>query len=163
MIRDVLPQLRAAGVVLAIENYFDIDDGDLAGVVDGIDDELVGICFDTANSTGLLRDPATTAALLAPRAASVHLKDFVVQKLDAGYRTAGVPLGRGWLDVRGTLAQISRSPRRPHILLELWVEPDADLEATARKEWDWLAASLDYARHLLSEGARVVTPLAAQE
>jgi L-ribulose-5-phosphate 3-epimerase UlaE len=90
---------------------------------------------------------------------SVHLKDFTVLKHRAGYQITGAPLGKGWLDVSATLALLTRSPRRPRLLLELWVEPGPDKDETARKEQAWLVASLDYARDLLLGDGRSGIPI----
>ncbi|MGH2819054.1 MAG: sugar phosphate isomerase/epimerase family protein [Actinomycetota bacterium] len=151
VIDELLPEARAHGIALAIENYFSIDDAELADLVSGYDDEYLGVCLDTANSVGLLHAPDETTRLLAPYAVSVHLKDFTVRKLPIGYRVTGAPLGQGWLDVSGVLAELDRCGRRPSLLLELWVDPEDDPNATIEKEADWVQTSVGFLRSHLGE------------
>jgi sugar phosphate isomerase/epimerase len=149
VVDQLLPRCREYEVTLAIENYFDLPDQELAAFVQGVKDDHVGVCLDTANSVGLLEKPPRTAELLAPFAVSLHLKDFVVSKPVMGYVVSGVPLGQGWLDAQAVLDVVSRAGRHPNVLLELWVDPAEDYAATVRKENEWVRQSVDFARHHL--------------
>jgi sugar phosphate isomerase/epimerase len=152
VIHQILPFCREHDITLAIENYFDLSDQELAAFVQRVNDKYVGVCLDTANSTGFLEQPLKTAELLAPYVVSLHLKDFVVIKPAMGYRISGVPLGRGWLDARAVLEVVSQGGRHPNVLLELWVDPAETQEATLCKEDDWVCQSVTYARDQLSIG-----------
>ncbi len=147
----LLPIARSRGIVLALENYFDLGDDDLASLVAKYADEHLGVCLDTANSVGLLRPPIETVRLLAPYAVSVHLKDFIVRKPPIGYRITWVPLGQGMLDVPTAFAELRRSARRPNVLLELWVDRDRGIATTVRKEANWVRESVAYAKEQWSE------------
>ncbi len=155
-VRPLLPACRRQGLTLAIENYFDLPDEELAAFVQEVDEEYVGVCLDTANSTGLLSRPEETARMLAPYVVSVHLKDFIVTKPALGYQISGAPLGQGWLNAPAVLEIIHQQGRQPHILLELWVEPETSYQATAQKEDRWVRESIAYAHHALGLGARPV-------
>jgi len=153
LVKQLLPLCREHDITLAIENHFDLPDQDLAAVVQRVNDERVGVCLDTTNSTGFLQKPVETAEILAPYVVSVHLKDFVVTKKPGmGYRISGVPLGQGWLDAAAVLEVVGRAGRRPNMLLELWVEPAESHEATLRKEDEWVRQSVAYARSQLGIG-----------
>jgi len=152
MVDHLLPFCREHDITLAIENYFDLSDQDLAAFVQRVNDERVGVCLDTANSTGFLEKPLKTTELLAPYVVSLHLKDFIVTKPVMGYRISGVPLGQGWLNIPAVLETVSRTGRQPNVLLELWVDPAETPEATLRKEDDWVRQSVAYARNQLGIG-----------
>jgi sugar phosphate isomerase/epimerase len=141
---------RKRMVRMAIENYPGLSDAELADVVIGLGDERVGVTYDTANSLGRLARPLETAAILAPLAICVHLKDYVITKEAVGYRTTGAPLGEGELDVSAVLAQVAAAGRQPPLLIELWVDPEPASSTTLSKEAEWVERSIDYARGLLS-------------
>jgi 3-oxoisoapionate decarboxylase len=146
---SVLPLCRRHGVALAIENHFALPDEALAALLRDLGDERVGACLDSANSTGYLRQPLHTAALLAPYALSVHLKDFVVRKPVQGYRITGAPLGQGWLDAPAFMEAVRRTGREPNVLLEQWVEPEPSEADVPRREDAWIRQSVAYARDRL--------------
>ena len=66
---------RACGVALAVENHGDLRAGELATLLELVDDETLGVCFDTANALRVGDDAAAAAALLGPWIRMVHLKD----------------------------------------------------------------------------------------
>ena len=153
VIGRLMPLCRDHDITLGIENHFDLRDEDLVALVRRLDDERVGICLDTANSTGLLQKPIETAELLAPYVVSLHLKDFVITKVaGTGYRISGVPLGQGWLDAAMILDAVSRTGRQTNVLLELWMEPEESVQATLAKEEEWVRRSVAYAREKLDLG-----------
>lgn len=140
-------------ITLALENYFDLSDEELAGFVAGVSDEALGICLDTANSTGRLVDPLQTVEILAPWCACLHLKDYQVLKTSTGYRIAGAPLGQGLLNVPAALQKIRTAGRVPVIFLELWVDP-LDVKADIiEKEDEWVRQSLAYLKTCLPSAA----------
>lgn len=137
-------------VTIALENHSEITDEDLVRLVDAIHSPFLGICLDTANSTGLLQKPLQTVELLAPHTVSLHLKDFVVtKKAGKGYAISGVPLGQGWLDIPAIFDTLKRNKRQPNVLLELWVDPCESQQETLQKEDNWIRQSVDFARSIL--------------
>lgn len=152
VVEQLLPLCREYDITLAIENYFDLPDLELLSFVAQANDAKVGICLDTANSVGLMEKPIQTAELLAPFVVSLHLKDFVITKPVMGFVVSGVPLGQGWLNARAVLEVINRDGRRPNVLLELWMDPAEDREATLIREDEWVRQSVTYARHQLGIG-----------
>jgi sugar phosphate isomerase/epimerase len=149
----LVPFCREHDIVLAVENYFDLSDDDLLQTVRRMDDEHVGICLDTANSTGFLERPEETARALAPHVVSLHLKDYVVTKHPGvGYRITGAPLGEGWLDARAVLDAIERAGREPNVLLELWMYAAETEAETVRREDEWVRQSVAYAQKGLGLG-----------
>lgn len=152
VVDQLLPFCRRHDITLAIENYFDLPAQQLASFMLRVHDERVGVCLDTANSTGFLERPLETAEILAPYVVSMHLKDFVVTKPTQGYRISGAPLGQGWLDAPAVLDILACTGRPFTVLLELWVDRAETHEATVRREDDWVRQSVAYARDRLGIG-----------
>ena len=148
-LREVADLAADRSMCIAVENYFDLSDAALVAVVADVASPWIGVTLDTANSVGRLSQPLDTARLLAPYAMSVHLKDFTVEKGAIGYRVTGTPLGDGDLDVPTFLAMVDATGREAPLLIELWVDPEPDPDATHRKEDAWVERSVAYAREQL--------------
>jgi len=142
------PLVRESGVLLAVENHFDVPSPVLRRIIEDVGEPAVGICLDTANSIALLERPLETAAALAPLAIQAHIKDYLVEKAPIGYHVTGRPLGEGWLDL-DALAEIL-APRLDalDLYVELWMDPAP-------------GAAGDDPRNLAQEEAQVVSSLAA--
>ena len=147
----LIPELREANVVLAVENRLGLGSADLAALLHSIGDPHLGFCVDTANSIGLLERPLETVGNLAPLAVQVHLKDYAVDKIPVGYHVNGRPLGEGWLDVPAVLRALGAGWRDLDFLLEFWMEPEATASVTCDKEIRWLARSVEGARRYFAQ------------
>ena len=100
----LLPMLvRAAeaaageGVVLAIENHLDLFADELAELVERVDSQALGVCFDTANNLRMGEDPVEVARKLIPHTRMTHVKDISPWPGGTSSFSAwpSVPLGRG--------------------------------------------------------------------
>lgn len=149
-LRPVLRRCQEREVMLAIENHFDLGSAQLVELIRRMDSRWLGICLDTANTTGLLERPMETVAALVPYTTQVHLKDYAVEKASIGYRVTGRILGQGWLDVAAVLEAVVGTGRDPDVFLEQWMEPEVSLEATLAKEEAWVDASVRAARGYLA-------------
>ena len=151
--RDLVPDLRAADVCLAIENHDRFSARELAEIVSQIDSEHVGICLDTVNSFGALEGPEHVVSTLAPWVVDLHIKDFSVFRAahKMGFVIEGRPAGQGDLDVPWLLGVLRDHGRDADAILELWPPPEADPEQTARKEDAWVRESIVYLRTLIAE------------
>jgi sugar phosphate isomerase/epimerase len=152
-LRPVLRRCQEREVMLAIENHFDLGSAQLVELIQRMDSRWLGICLDTANTTGLLERPVETVERLLPHAVQVHLKDCAVEKAPVGYRVTGRILGQGWLDVPAMLEAVVATGRDPDVFLEQWMEPEASLEATLAKEQQWVESSVRAARGYLAQQA----------
>jgi sugar phosphate isomerase/epimerase len=148
-LEPILPICRKEGVTLAIENYFDLPDEELASMLKQAADPYLGVCLDTANSTGSLAKPLETARILAPFIVSVHLKDYVVLKPRQGYRISGAPLGKGCLDLHAILEIINLRSRNAHLLIEHWIDCEGPIESILEKEENWVSQSIQFVRQEL--------------
>lgn len=110
-ISQVTPVCDRYGVSLAIENHRDLTSEELVSLLELVDSEWVGICFDTGNSLALLEDPLEAAEALEPLIKMVHLKDYQVVARASGFAMVGCALGEGVVDLRGILDLLgSRHP-----------------------------------------------------
>jgi sugar phosphate isomerase/epimerase len=121
---QALPSLRLAEPVmakhkatLAVENHKDFRTDELNGVMKAISSEHVGVCVDTGNNIALLERPSETAEALAPWAVSCHLKDMGVEEHTDGFLLSEVPLGDGFLDLKGIVNTLRKA--RPAIRFSL--------------------------------------------
>ena len=111
------PVVARHKVTLAVENHKDFRTDELVGVMKAIASEHVGVCVDTGNSIALLERPTDTATELAPWVRSCHLKDMGVEESADGFLLAEVPLGEGFLDLKGIVGTLKKA--RPELRLSL--------------------------------------------
>jgi Sugar phosphate isomerases/epimerases len=150
-LKPMLESCENHQVTIALENHSEISDVDLVRLVEDMHSPYLGICLDTANSTGLLQKPLETVELLAPYTVSLHLKDFqVTKRAGKGYVISGAPLGKGWLDVPAVFRTLAKYNKQPNVLLELWVDPCDAEQSTLQKENDWIEQSIGYAQKIVN-------------
>jgi 3-oxoisoapionate decarboxylase len=133
-----VPELRARGLRLALENRLYLPTALMAAVLAAINDPAVVTCVDVANSLGLMERPLESVAALAPWAAQMHVKDFVVTKVPVGYHVTGRPIGEGWLDLPAVLTALGPRRQEMDFYIEQWMEPEPTPEATLAKEQRWV-------------------------
>lgn len=153
LVRQRLPALSAAGVTLGIENHDRFKAATLAAIIEEIAHPLVGVCLDTVNSFGSLEGPAVVVAHLARYVVSLHVKEFVIRRVDhnMGFVITGAPAGQGMLDVPWLLDQLYTPGRSFNAIIETWLAPQPDMEATATLERAWVSESVRYLRTLITE------------
>ena len=146
ILREALPALRQYGVTLGIENHDRFRAVELAGLIETVGDERVGICLDCANSLGAGEGLEWVVERLAPHTVNFHVKDFGITRLPhlMGFLVEGRPAGQGLLNLPWVLAQLARYGRCQSAVLELWPPPEADPEATLEKEARWVEESVGY-------------------
>lgn len=149
IINKLLPILKAENMTLALENYFHFNSMEMVRLINTVDNPLVGICLDTANSIGLLEKPLDTVRSLAPYGVSVHLKDYRIVQCSVGYRIVGTPLGEGFLDVKNVIDLLKRSPHSPNIILEQWMDRLESEEKTLQVKEDWVRRSVKHIKKSL--------------
>jgi sugar phosphate isomerase/epimerase len=147
--KALLPDLRDAGVTVAVENHFYLPPVELARLIEAIDDPLVGVCLDPLNSITRLVGVAETVATLAPYTVSVHVKDAVITRPGAGFYIAGCPLGEGLVDLAGMLDAVWVTGRSPNVLVECWMDRLDDEAATLAQEEAWIRQGMAYVRRLV--------------
>jgi sugar phosphate isomerase/epimerase len=113
------PVVARHKVTLAVENHKDFRADELIDVMKTISSEHVGVCVDTGNSIALLERPSETAELLAPWVRACHLKDMGVEESADGFLLAEVPLGEGFLDLKGIVGTLTKTWPKLRLSLEM--------------------------------------------
>lgn len=116
---DALPQFKRQGVTVGIENNFDLPSEYLVRIAKDVDDEHVGLILDTTNCIGFIERPQETLQIFQPHILSVHLKDYAIRRVEAGFIMTGTTLGEGWLDIDGLLRAILESNQVQSIIMEM--------------------------------------------
>lgn len=158
-IKSLVPKFEADGVTLAIENHDRFNSKTLSRIIYRIDSRYVGVCLDSTNSFGTLERPQEVAKELGDLVVNVHLKDFVIRRLNhnLGFVIEGAPAGEGMLDIPQFLNQILSYGRDPSVILELWTPPEDDIKITIEKEIQWVNLSIKNLSDILSShGFRMV-------
>lgn len=150
-IREVLPDLVRQSVFLAVENGR-LPARKLAELVSSARSDHVGVTLDTANSFAVPEGTEQVAEVLAPYVKSLHLKDFVVERLwhRMGFSIHGKPAGSGLLDVPHILGMLRKAHPSPNAILELWPLEQGSLEDTIHLENAWAVESISYLRRYIS-------------
>jgi len=153
ILRAALPRLRSQGITLGLENHFDLTMDQLLGIVGRLGDEHVGIIFDTTNGLGFLEKPQEEIVKAQPYLVSMHIKDYTIRKVEAGYLVTGAVLGKGMLDVPAVLRCAGGAPNLRSVILEMTVKRDetAPVDAVLHREQTAVLESRDYLFQELSK------------
>ena len=145
---NVVPKFREHGISIAIENHFTMKSEDMFNFIQEINDPLVGVCLDTANSIAQQEWPEETIRILGPLALSIHLKDYqlYMQPNGIGVNVRGVPLGEGRQNLDAITEFLSNHNRDINIILEGWMPPLETVEETLQQEDQWIRKSLEVAQ-----------------
>jgi sugar phosphate isomerase/epimerase len=146
-LRPIVAEYAAAGIKLAIENHDRFPVQTLAGMVEALGKNNVGICLDTVNSFGSLEGPEVVIPTLAPYTINLHIKDFQIRRADhnMGFVIEGTPAGKGRLNGVQTLARL---PQCRTAILELWTPYQGTIADTISLENRWVEESLAYLKPL---------------
>ena len=140
-LRELLPEARAAGCRIAIENHFDYPSRRMLDLLDLVPDPTLGVCLDVANSICAGEWPMETVGLLAPRTINLHLKDYIISPdpYGVGFRIVGCPLGDGRTQMDAVFESLQHRPMS--VILEHWLPWPGSFAEAAGLERDWLARS----------------------
>lgn len=134
-IRQAEPVMRKHKVKLAMENHKDWRTDEFLQILKLIDSEWVGITLDTGNNIALLEDPMEVVEKLAPYAFSVHLKDMGVEEYDDGFLLSEVPLGEGYLDIKGMINIIRNHNDGIRFNLEMMTRDPLEIPCLTTAYW----------------------------
>ncbi|SHH60360.1 sugar phosphate isomerase/epimerase family protein [Clostridium grantii] len=136
-------------IKIAIENHCDLTTDELVELVKEINSPYVGVCVDLGNFMIHLEDPVVSVKKLAPYIFSTHFKDYAFSMENWGFKSFGVALGKGVIDLEAVLNILIEDSKLDKIMLELPVEKCLTEEATLKKEDDIVVESVKYAREVL--------------
>ncbi|RRB04291.1 sugar phosphate isomerase/epimerase family protein [Larkinella rosea] len=146
ILKNALPALVKTGVTLGIENHDRLLAREFAHIIEQVGSNQVGICLDSVNSMGAGEGLHEVVRTLAPYTVNLHLKDFGIKRLPhlMGFQIDGRPAGQGMLNIPWLVEEVSRYGRCQTAVLEQWVVPDENREATIAKENEWAIESIKY-------------------
>ena len=151
-LRQIEPDLRAAGVRLALENSL-MPAADLRRALDEVGSPFCGVTLDTVNSLAIPEGTRHVATQLARWTHCLHIKDFAVRREwhMMGFRVEGRPAGEGQLNVPWLLEELGAAGAKCNAVLELWPPEQSTLEETIRLEERWARQSIAYLRRFIQE------------
>jgi sugar phosphate isomerase/epimerase len=146
IIKNSIPALKANGITLGIENHDRLKAKELARIMEVIGDEHVGVCLDCVNSMGAGEGLEHVADVLMPYTVNLHIKDFVVSRLphQMGFTVTGAPAGQGITNIALLMEKANQYGRCQSAVLEQWVVPEDNMEATVKKERLWAQESISF-------------------
>lgn len=151
VIDKLLPHLQKADVMLAIENHDRFTAKTLERIIRSTDEQLVGICLDTANSLGAGEGIFEVLDVLAPYTVNLHIKDIRIQRLShkMGFIVEGCAAGQGMIDLPRIMHLLKQHNRCRTATLEVWSQPERTIEETVEKEKQWVVQSIEYLKTIL--------------
>lgn len=150
-IERLLPHLQKNNVMLAIENHDRFPAKTLERIIRNTDQNLVGICLDTANSLGAGEGIGEVVSVLAPYTVNLHVKDIGIKRLPhkMGFTVEGCAAGDGMLHIPQIIDEVKKYNRCRTATLEVWSSPESTLEKTIAKEKQWVEKSIAYLKTIL--------------
>lgn len=146
ILKNFVRTLEEKKITLGLENHDRIKARQFVEIVEKVGSSNVGICLDSVNSMGAGEGLEQIVEVLAPYTVNLHIKDFGIQRLPhlMGFQIDGRPAGKGMLNTPWLLDKIAKHDRCKTAILEQWVVPEQELEATVDKENKWAEESLQY-------------------
>ena len=129
------PILRKYRIRLGIENHKGWRSVEQAAWLKRVSSEWVGVHFDFGNNLSLCEDPLDTLGHLLPYAVACHMKDMAVEPYEDGFLLSEVPLGEGFLDIKGMVATLrTKDPNIP-LNLEMITRDPLKIPVFTDKYW----------------------------
>jgi len=129
------PVLRKYKMPLGIENHKGWRAAEQAAWLKRVGSEWVGVHFDFGNNVSLCETPDETLRLLAPYTVSSHIKDMAVEPYEDGFLLSEVPLGEGFLDLKGMVATLKKKDSNMPFDLEMITRDPLKIPVFTDKYW----------------------------
>jgi sugar phosphate isomerase/epimerase len=97
--------------------------------------EWVGVLFDFGNNVSLCEDPMDTMRTLLPYIGACHIKDMAVEEYEDGLLLSEVPLGEGFLDLKGMVATLQKKDPAMPLNLEMITRDPLKIPVFTKKYW----------------------------
>ncbi len=117
MVELAEPVLARHQIPLAIENHKGWRAVEQAAWLKRVSSEWVRAHLDFGNNISFCEDPMETLRILLPYIASSHIKDVALEPYEDGFTMSEVPLGEGFLDLKGMVAAIQK--QHPNAIFDL--------------------------------------------
>jgi sugar phosphate isomerase/epimerase len=129
------PVLRKHRMKLGIENHKGWRSAEQAAWMKRVGSEWVGVHFDFGNNVALCEDPAETLRNLLPYTVACHIKDMAVEMYEDGFLLSEVPLGEGFLDIKGMVATLRKKDPKVPLDLEMITRDPLKIPVFTDKYW----------------------------
>jgi sugar phosphate isomerase/epimerase len=129
------PILRKYQIRLGLENHKGWRSAEQAAWLKRIASEWVGVHFDFGNNVSLCEDPNDTLKNLLPYTIACHIKDMAVEPYEDGFLLSEVPLGEGFLDIKGMVAALQKKDPNMAFDLEMIVREPLKIPVFTDKYW----------------------------
>lgn len=149
ILRKVEKKAQQYGVMLAIENHCDANISELEKLMKEVHSPNIGLCVDLGNFMIHQESPTEAIRRLAPYIVNTHFKDYAMKMENWGFKSYGVPLGEGVIELDKILTILKNESKLDRIMLEIPVEKEGDETATLYKENEYVEKSVRYARDIL--------------
>lgn len=148
-----LKRIEDQNLCIGVENHFSLAPEYVERLVESLDHPRIGYVYDSTNSICFVEKPEETLRRMRKRLYAAHFKDFVFQKLEAGYLMNGVALGEGVSDIPGLIREALSYNPEAKIELELtMLRPEGlDAEGVVAWEADGIAKSSAHLFRILGE------------
>jgi 3-oxoisoapionate decarboxylase len=129
------PVLRKHRLRLGIENHKGWRSAEQAKWLQQLGSEWVGVHFDFGNNVSLCEDPADTLRTLLPFTVACHIKDMAVEPYEDGFLLSEVPLGEGFLGIKGMVATLRKKDANMPFDLEMITRDPLKIPVFTDKYW----------------------------
>jgi sugar phosphate isomerase/epimerase len=129
------PILRKYQMRLGLENHKGWRSAEQAAWLKRLGSEWVGVHFDFGNNVSLCEDPSDTLKNLLPYTIACHIKDMAVQPYEDGFLLSEVPLGEGFLDIKGMVATLQKKDPNMAFDLEMITREPLKIPVFTDKYW----------------------------
>lgn len=129
------PILRKYRIRLGNENHKGWRATEQAAWMKRLGSEWVGVHFDFGNNVSLCEDPSDTLRILQPYIFACHIKDMAVEPYEDGFLLAEVPLGEGFLDIKGMVASLKKKDPNMPFDLEMITRDPLKIPVFTDKYW----------------------------
>jgi 3-oxoisoapionate decarboxylase len=129
------PVLSKYKMRLGLENHKGWRSAEQAAWLKRLSSEWVGVHFDFGNNVSLCEDPSDTLRNLLPYTFACHIKDMAVEPYEEGFLLSEVPLGEGFLDIKGMVATLQKKDPNMAFDLEMIVREPLKIPVFTDKYW----------------------------
>ena len=150
VLNSVKGKAQEYNIKIEVENHCDLTTDELLKLIQTIDSPYVGVCVDLGNFMIHLENPVESVRKLAPYIINTHFKDYDSSMQNWGFKTFGVALGDGKIDLKGVLDILVNESKLDRIMLEIPIEQLETEEKTLKNEHEIVKKSVIYARKVLN-------------
>ena len=139
IIRNSISEFENTGRSLLIENHDRYTSSEYREIVERVNSEALGICFDSANSLGKIEHFRDSFRVLRDFVYSCHYKEYSIKRVETnlGFIIQGCCPGQGENISNEFFGLIQSLGKDMDVVLEQWVPFQGTVEDTLRTERLW--------------------------